>query len=131
MRQWPEAPFIRYVGFFGSEVLLVNSVAAHRGVLQTKAYSFVKPAFFEKLVGEIIGKGLLFSVGAEHKRQRRLLAGRLPVLAPYALLTSLDGIVKRGIVVWVLADTVGRTQALSRTRVSASYSLSFRRKPRA
>ncbi|KAJ9131232.1 Cytochrome P450 [Pleurostoma richardsiae] len=90
MRQWPEAPFIRYVGFFGSEVLLVNSVAAHRGVLQTKAYSFVKPAFFEKLVGEIIGKGLLFSVGAEHKRQRRLLA---------------DGIVKRGIVAWVLADT--------------------------
>lgn len=58
-----------------SEQLLVNSLEAHKEVLQTKCYSFFKPAFFARLVGEIVGKGLLFSEGDEHKKQRRLLAG--------------------------------------------------------
>jgi cytochrome P450 len=75
MRQWPEAPFIRYQSIGNSEVLLVNTLAAHREVQHTKNYSFVKPAFFARLVGEIVGKGLLFAEGEEHKKQRRLLAG--------------------------------------------------------
>jgi cytochrome P450 len=57
-------------------VLLVNSLEAHREVIQTKSYSFNKPKFFEKLVGEFAGKGVLFSEGAEHKLQRRFLAGK-------------------------------------------------------
>lgn len=76
MRTWPEAPFIRHLSFGNSEVLLVNSLEAHKEVMQTKAYSFAKPAFFEKLMGEIVGKGVLFSVRDEHRLHRRILAGR-------------------------------------------------------
>ena len=75
MRKWPEAPFIRHRSYGNSEVLLVNSLEAHKQVLQTKCYSFVKPAFFRKLLGEIVGKGLLLCEGEEHKRMRRQLAG--------------------------------------------------------
>lgn len=76
MKEWPSAHFIRHLSFGNAEVLLVNSLEAHREVMQTKAYSFVKPKFFEKLLGEFLGRGVLFSVGAEHRLQRRFLAGK-------------------------------------------------------
>ena len=76
MRKWPSEHFIRYLSFGNSEVLLVNSLEAHREVMQTKADSFVKPKFFERLLGEFAGRGVLFSVGAEHRLQRRFLAGK-------------------------------------------------------
>ena len=76
MRTWPSEHFIRHLSFGNSEVLLVNSLEAHKEVLQTKAYSLVKPKVFEKLIGELVGKGVLFSVGAEHRHQRRFLAGK-------------------------------------------------------
>ncbi|KAF4467666.1 aat family amino acid transporter [Fusarium albosuccineum] len=77
MRRWPDAPFIRCLTWLNSEMLLVNNLDACREVLQTNAYSFVKPAFFHTLVGEFLGIGLLFSVGDEHKRLRRIVAGPL------------------------------------------------------
>ncbi|KAL7949537.1 cytochrome P450 [Trichoderma barbatum] len=77
VRKWPDAPFIRHLSFGNSEVLLVNSLEAAREVLQTHAYSFVKPSFFVKLVGEIMGTGILFSVGEQHKQMRRIMAGPL------------------------------------------------------
>jgi hypothetical protein len=80
MKKWPEAPFIRYLSIFNMEILVVNSIPAHREVLQTKCYSFVKPAFHERVVGEIAGKGILFTEGDEHKKQRRLLT-RMPSLS--------------------------------------------------
>ncbi|RSL74575.1 hypothetical protein CEP53_000185 [Fusarium sp. AF-6] len=55
MRRWPEAPFIRCLSWLNSEMLLVNNLEACREVLQTNAYSFVKPAFFHTLVGEFLG----------------------------------------------------------------------------
>ncbi|KAI1098416.1 cytochrome P450 [Jackrogersella minutella] len=79
MRKWPDAPFIRYLSFAGKEVLLVNSLAAYKAVLQTHVYDFVKPPFFARLVGEIVGVGLLFAEGEPHKRERRLLAGPFSV----------------------------------------------------
>ncbi|KAK6954157.1 hypothetical protein Daesc_004119 [Daldinia eschscholtzii] len=79
MRKWPNTPFIRYISFAGKEVLLVNSLATHKAVLQTHVYDFVKPPFFARLVGEITGVGLLFSEGEAHKRERRLLAGPFSV----------------------------------------------------
>ncbi|KAF4445838.1 hypothetical protein F53441_10483 [Fusarium austroafricanum] len=36
-----------------------------------------KPAFFHTLVGEFLGVGLLFSVGDQHKRLRRIVSGPL------------------------------------------------------
>ncbi|RFU78446.1 cytochrome p450 [Trichoderma arundinaceum] len=77
VRKWPDAPFIRHLNWGNSEVLLVNNLEAAREVLQTHAYSFVKPSFFLKLVGEMMGIGILFSVGEQHKQMRRIMAGPL------------------------------------------------------
>lgn len=79
MRRWPDVPFIRYISFAGNEVLLVNSLAAHKAVLQSQVYDFAKPPFFARLVGEITGVGLLFAEGEFHKRERRLLANPFSV----------------------------------------------------
>ncbi|KIW90897.1 uncharacterized protein Z519_08680 [Cladophialophora bantiana CBS 173.52] len=73
-----DAPFIRYLSFLNTEVLMVNSARAHKAVLQTKCYSFVKPRYYERVVGEIAGHGILFTEGEEHKKQRKLL------LAPFS-----------------------------------------------
>jgi cytochrome P450 len=51
---------------------------AHQEVLSTKCYSFVKPPFFARIVGEVTGMGLVFAEGEEHKTQRKLLNGKLP-----------------------------------------------------
>ncbi|KIL88644.1 hypothetical protein FAVG1_07891 [Fusarium avenaceum] len=77
MRRSPDAPFIRCLSWLNSEVLLVNNLDACREVLQKNAYLFAKPAFFHTLVGEFLGVGLLFSVGDQHKRLRRITAGPL------------------------------------------------------
>ncbi len=79
-KRWPDAPFIRYISFGNTETLLVNSLKAHQEVLQTKCYSFVKPPFLARLVGEVTGMGLVFAEGDEHRRQRRLLNGVLNLL---------------------------------------------------
>ncbi|KAI1850485.1 hypothetical protein JX265_013377 [Neoarthrinium moseri] len=54
-------------------MLLVNTIEAHRQVLQTCCYDFQKPGFFARLVGEIAGAGLLFAEADDHKRQRRFV----------------------------------------------------------
>lgn len=72
--QWPRAPFIRYLGLFNEETLIINTPEAHKEILQTQCYSFVKPSQLYRLVGEITGMGLLFSEGDIHKRQRRVLS---------------------------------------------------------
>ncbi|KAL9479778.1 hypothetical protein ACSS6W_004564 [Trichoderma asperelloides] len=77
VRKWPDAPFIRHLSWGNSEVLLVNNLEAAREVLQVHAYSFVKPSFFVKLVGEMMGTGLLFGVGEQHRQLRRITAGPL------------------------------------------------------
>ncbi|KAF2247316.1 cytochrome P450 [Trematosphaeria pertusa] len=74
-RKWPAAPFIRYISFGNTETLLVNSLRAHQEVLSTKCYSFVKPPFFARIVGEVTGMGLVFAEGEEHRIQRKLLNG--------------------------------------------------------
>lgn len=56
----------------------MNSLEAARQVLQVYSYSFVKPSFFEKLVGEMMGTGLLFGVGEAHKQLRRITVGEWP-----------------------------------------------------
>lgn len=70
---WPDSPFIRYPILANKEILLINTVEAHRQILQTKCYDFVKPKFLERLLGEIVGTGLLFAESHEHKRQRRMI----------------------------------------------------------
>ncbi|KAI1370556.1 cytochrome P450 [Hypoxylon crocopeplum] len=70
---WPDSPFIRYPILANKEILLINTVEAHKQILQTKCYDFVKPKFLERLLGEIVGTGLLFAESHEHKRQRKMI----------------------------------------------------------
>ncbi|KAI1773266.1 cytochrome P450 [Hypoxylon cercidicola] len=70
---WPDSPFIRYPILANKEILLINTVEAHKQIMQTKCYDFVKPKFLGRLLGEIVGTGLLFAEGHEHKRQRRMI----------------------------------------------------------
>jgi len=79
MRRWPDAPIIRYLTLGNSELLLVLSPAASKEVLQTKCYSFVKPELFARLIGDIVGKGILFTEGDEHKTARKLISGKLTI----------------------------------------------------
>lgn len=73
--KWPSSPFIRYLGLGNQETLLINTVAAHKEVLQTHCYAFKKPDLLFRLIGDFLGRGLLFSEGAAHRRQRRILLG--------------------------------------------------------
>lgn len=69
----PTTPFIRYLSLANQETLLINTPEAHNEVFQTHCYAFRKPDVLFRFIGEIIGRGLLFAEGAEHKRQRRIL----------------------------------------------------------
>jgi hypothetical protein len=75
-KTWPDAPFIRYLSVGNKDAPLVNSVAAYRDVTRTKCYSFVKPPFFVRLVKDIIGAGLVFAEGDDHRMQKKVLNGR-------------------------------------------------------
>ncbi|KAI1073997.1 cytochrome P450 [Whalleya microplaca] len=70
---WPDSPFIRHLSFANNEMLLINTVEAHKQILQTKCYDFVKPQFLMRLLGEIVGTGLLFAEQQDHKKQRRMI----------------------------------------------------------
>lgn len=59
MRQWPDAPMIRYLAFANKEVLVCNSLNSYKDVLQTKCYSFKKPDSWRKVTGAITGQGVL------------------------------------------------------------------------
>ncbi|KAH7016898.1 cytochrome P450 [Ilyonectria destructans] len=69
-RQWPDAPFIRYLGIANTETLFVNSIVAYKEILQTKSAYFVKPKFARTFAHETIGDGLPFVEGQLHKLRR-------------------------------------------------------------
>ncbi|KAI1503986.1 cytochrome P450 3A5 [Biscogniauxia marginata] len=71
--QWPDEPLIKYFGLANNEMLLINTVEAHKQILQAHCYDFIKPEFIHRSVGEIVGTGLLLAEKQEHKRQRRLV----------------------------------------------------------
>lgn len=73
MKEHPDAPFIRYLGFLNSEVLVPNSLAAHKIVLYDNCYTFAKPQWFLRIVKEVAGHGLILMEGAEHRAHRRML----------------------------------------------------------
>jgi cytochrome P450 len=76
MRTWPNEPMIRYFGFGNSDAVLINDLRVYKDVLHTQCYSFVRTTGFRRLIMDIIGIGLVFAEGEEHKRQRRVLGGR-------------------------------------------------------
>ncbi|OIW25416.1 cytochrome p450 monooxygenase [Coniochaeta ligniaria NRRL 30616] len=85
MRKWPEVPLIRYFGFANSDAVLINSLQGYKEVLHTKCYSFVRTTGFRRLIQDIIGIGLVFAEGENHRRQRRALGGMTSLILNLAL----------------------------------------------
>ncbi|KAI0140269.1 cytochrome P450 3A5 [Pestalotiopsis sp. NC0098] len=79
MKQWPDAPVIRYLTFLNTEVLVCNSLNSYKDVLQTQCYSFKKPDTWRKVTGAITGKGVLVLEFEEHRAHRKMLAGPFSV----------------------------------------------------
>ncbi|KAI0843577.1 cytochrome P450 [Hypoxylon sp. FL0890] len=75
MREHPDAPFIRYLTWGNTEVLVPVNVNAHREVLQFQCYSLQKPRWFLRIVKEVAGHGLILMEGEEHKAHRKMLGG--------------------------------------------------------
>ncbi|RMZ83220.1 hypothetical protein DV738_g1199, partial [Chaetothyriales sp. CBS 135597] len=75
MRRWikeyPNEGVIRYLHLFNRERLLLTSPKAFSEVLTTKSYDFVKPQLLREGLGRVLGIGILFAEGDEHKHQRR------------------------------------------------------------
>ena len=75
MREHPDAPFIRFLTWANTEVLVPNSLNANRDVVQTHCYSFSKPPWFLRVVKELGGRGVILMEGEEHRAHRRMLGG--------------------------------------------------------
>ncbi|RMZ82105.1 hypothetical protein DV737_g2173, partial [Chaetothyriales sp. CBS 132003] len=77
MRRWvkeyPNEGVIRYFHLFNRERLLLTSPKALSEVLTIKSYDFVKPTLVREGLGRVLGIGILFAEGDEHKHQRRNL----------------------------------------------------------
>jgi cytochrome P450 len=77
MREWidtvPNDGLIRYTNWFNSERVLLTNPKTLAEVLSSKNYEFIKPAHFLEIIGRILGIGLLFAEGDEHRMQRKNL----------------------------------------------------------
>jgi cytochrome P450 len=76
MRKWPEQELIRYITIGNKEAVLVTGLQALKEVLQTNAYTFVKPAGYKRVSEPIVGKGLFLMDGHQHRMHRKLLNGK-------------------------------------------------------
>ncbi|KAL1889979.1 hypothetical protein Sste5346_008558 [Sporothrix stenoceras] len=107
MQKWPDAPLIRYreTGF-AAEGLLINNAAAYRDVMQSQScYAYERSAPFRRLIGDIIGVGLVFAEGTEHRAQRKALGGLFTVSNIKAYLPILQDKADRLVAEWDRAVT--------------------------
>ncbi|KAK7700988.1 hypothetical protein SLS64_010582 [Diaporthe eres] len=74
-RQYPEAPLIRYLSLANTEVILVNSVEAHRQVLQTHNDLFERPSAIRRMIKRFSGDGLTSFESDEYLAHRKVLSG--------------------------------------------------------
>jgi len=74
MAEVPNDGLIRYTHILNAERVLLTSPKALAEVLVHKNYEFIKPKMFSQGLGRLLGLGILFAEGDEHKRQRKLLS---------------------------------------------------------
>ena len=70
----PNDGLIYYTSFMNAPRVLVTSIEGLKEVLNSKSYEFVKPSQIAQGIGRILGIGVLFAEGDEHRRQRKALA---------------------------------------------------------
>src|SRR5262249_34299495 len=73
VRTLPHNGIIRYLGLLNQERLLITGPKALAEVLVTRNYEFQKPPNMRTSIGRILGVGILWAEGDEHKIQRRNL----------------------------------------------------------
>ncbi|TNY21015.1 putative cytochrome P450 [Rhodotorula diobovata] len=78
---WQEAhgDAVRFQAFFGKQRLLLFDPAALNHVLVTHAYEYPRPEEARSALAMILGKGVLFVDGDDHRRHRRVMN---PAFAP-------------------------------------------------
>ncbi|SCV68130.1 BQ2448_251 [Microbotryum intermedium] len=79
-RQYPGV--FKYRGFLGEDRLCVTDPVALSHVLVQNGYRYPKPSEVRGNLSRILGKGLLFAEGDDHKRQKRIMN---PAFSPSAL----------------------------------------------
>ncbi|GAA97744.1 uncharacterized protein L969DRAFT_97442 [Mixia osmundae IAM 14324] len=65
--------YARYHFMFGVSRLLLSDVKAVNHILLSNPYSYPKPNALRGELAKILGKGLLFAEGDDHKRQRKIM----------------------------------------------------------
>lgn len=73
MKDVPNDGLIYYETLFNTGRVLVVSPKGLAELLVTKSYDFVKPPQIKRSIGRILGIGILFAEGDEHKAQRKNL----------------------------------------------------------
>lgn len=74
-RQNPDAPLIRYLTLANTEIILVNSLEAHRQVLQTQNDVFERPNAVMRMIKRFSGDGLASFEGEAYRAHRKVLSG--------------------------------------------------------
>lgn len=64
---------VRYIGFFGSDRIISTDPRILQHIMTTKVYDYPKPTAFLGDIVKVLGNGLVFAEGNDHKRQRKLL----------------------------------------------------------
>lgn len=74
-RQWIEqyGGIVCYRGLFNSQRILVADPKAIQHVFNTNSYKYPKPSNLVRLLGKVIGHGVLLAEGDVHRKQRKML----------------------------------------------------------
>ncbi|KAK4702381.1 hypothetical protein P7C70_g3843, partial [Phenoliferia sp. Uapishka_3] len=85
-REWSEkygkGGVVRYRGFFGEDRIFFTDPAALSHILVTHSYDYPKPQEVRGNLSRILGKGILFAEGEDHRRQKKIMT---PAFSPSAL----------------------------------------------
>lgn len=73
-RQNPDAPLIRYLSLANTEIILVNSLEAHRQVLQTQNDLFERPNVVMRMIRRFSENGLASFERDEYRAHRKVLS---------------------------------------------------------
>ncbi|KAK9475520.1 cytochrome P450 [Dipodascopsis tothii] len=76
-RENQDVPFVRFPGPLGMDNLIPTSIAGLTEILNSKVYKFVKPQTVARGFRSVLGNGLFFAEGDDHRQQRKLITPSL------------------------------------------------------